>query len=53
MSVKTLLKKPLYIKLHREYKKTIASRQMTYEEYMEAYESELNKPGLKKKKKYV
>jgi len=52
MSVKTLLKKPLYFKLHREYKKEIASRQMTYDEYMEALKEQALRPGLKKPKKY-
>lgn len=53
MSFKSLLKKPLYIKLHREYKKEIESRQITYEEYMAGLENDANKPSLKKKKKYA
>lgn len=52
MSVKSLLKKPLYIKPHREYKKEIASRKVTYEEYMDALRLEAMRPDLKKKKKY-
>ena len=50
MSLKTLLKKPLYLKLHREYKKEIASRQMTYEQYMETLRLEAERPGPGKKK---